>query len=78
MHGQYNATVAKQLFTTSGWSQGNGHGLQNIFGPVQMARRGPTLKPNKARAMGRAVGIVRLYHKKRSNNVSLFIKSTKA
>ena len=78
MLGQYNATVAKQLFTTSGWSQGNSHGLQNIFGPIQMERRGPTLKPNKARAMGRAVGIVRLYHKKRSNNVSLFIKSTKA
>ena len=78
MLGQYNATVAKQLFTTSGWSQGNSHGLQNIFGPIQMERRDPTLKPNKARAMGRAVGIVRLYHKKRSNNVSLFIKSTKA
>ena len=61
-----------------GAGQGNSHGLQNIFGPIQMERRGPTLKPNKARAMGRAVGIVRLYHKKRSNNVYLFIKSTKA
>ena len=43
-----------------------------------MARRGQTLKPNKARAMGRAVGIARLYYKKRSNNVFLFTKSTKA
>ena len=43
-----------------------------------MARRGQTLKPNKARAMGRAVGIARLYYKKRSNNVFLLIKSAKA